>query len=475
MRDRRFRTAAIALALAALASSPATAGDDGTVEYFDGGSLRTEVRLSLGFLYGLGARPDGLGAPVSTCSSGLSAVGGNAAGLAFVPEGGILLDVLPPVGASLTDIVDLESRAETAIDESLEDVADDDLDPTYPSLSASAGQQPGLVSGALVLRLGNVVAGVAIEEPATLRLDLVENGIEAFAGGTKSEDEGDVDVEMRGFADAVCDLSFEIDRTTAALATAVTPELGLGATFSRYHARAAVDGVLRGDGIVNYGGQEYSFNDDGDAWENDLGGSISGSFEGEAFGWSVGASYRRFDWLTLDVHYSAAPEIQMRGQLVSVESMPAAATEDGIELSEISASQPTLTETTVDIDDDPMVLELPSHAAAAATARLGPALLTLECRVYGSGLGMRHDDYSEGVELDYGAGLELAVGALRLGGGALSGRLVGESADEQESTAVLIPLANLGMAMEFGENIGADLMVLALPMQVARVSVTYGF
>jgi len=466
------------LSLAALAGfcpAAAAGGDSATVEYFDGGSLRSDVSLSLGFLYGAGSRPDGLGVPIATLRAGVAATSGNPAGLAFIERGGMLLDVLPPVGVSVSDLANLEARARTLTDDSLEDVAAYGMLPTYPEVDATAGQQAGLVSGALALRFGDYACGVSIEEPMSLELDLVENGLEAFAGGVKSDGGDDVDIEMRGFADAACDLSFRVDRTTVALARQVTPKLGLGTSLSRYHAEAGVRGVLRGDGVVNYGGQEYSFNDEGDPWENDLGGSLDGRFEGEGLGWSVGASYRRLHWLTIDAHYVSIPDLSLAGQLVTVESMPPAATEDGIELSEVSASQPTLTETTVQVNGAPVELRLPSYAGVAATARMGRVLATLEYRMFDGVIGFQHEGHSEGVELTDGLGLEVDLGGLWLGGGVIRGRLVGETAEGEDEEDVLIPLANLGMGMQFGEHVGVDLKLLALPMQVARISLSYGF
>jgi len=472
------RTAYAALTVAVLAAGvlcARAAERDSSVEYFDGGVLRSEVRLSLGFLYGAGSRPDGLGSPVSTVRSGIASTSGNPSGLAFVHKGGVLLDVLPPLGASVSDIADLDARARSLVDDALEDVAAYGMLPTYPEVEALAGQQAGLVSGALVLRLGRVVGGVSVEEPMSLELELVENGIEAFAGGVKTDGGDNVDVEMRGFADAACDLAFRVDRTTAALAGRLAPDVGLGFSLSRYHATAGVDGVLRGDGVVDYGGQEYSFNDESDPWQNELGGSMTGAFDGDGLGWSAGASYRGFGQVTLDVQYVSVPRLELGGSVTTVESLPEAVSEDGIDLSDISASQPTLTETTVERSDDPVTLELPSYAGASATLRWGRTLTTLEYRLFSGDLGFEYEDYSERVNLRYGVGLELDLGGLWLGGGVLSGRLESGTEDDRETDDVLIPLANLGMGMEFGDSVGVDLLILALPMQVAKVSLSYGF
>ncbi len=475
MRARVLSRALASAILMASCTAPCAADDGGTIEYFDGGSLSADVRLSLGFLYGAGSRPDGLGSPLSTLRAGIGSVAGNPSGLAFLESGGLLIDALPPIGASVSDIANLEGRARSMVDDTLEDVAAINLRPTYPELEALAGQQAGIVSGVFALRLGSAVAGVSVEEPLSLQLSLLENGIEAFAGGVKSDGEGDVDIEMRGFADAACDLAFRIDRTTVAGGMEVTRDLGVGVSVSRYHASARVGGTLRCDGIVNYGGQEYSFNDPDDLWENDLGGSIDGAFEGDGYGWSVGASYRGAGWLTIDVLYTHVPELSLSGELIAVESMPAAVTEGGLDLSEMSASQPTLTETEVTVENDPLGLLLPSYAGTAASFRIGPMLSTLEYRMYSGTLGYEYQDHSEGVRLGSGLGLEVGFGGLWLGGGVIQGRLVGESAPKDGDDGVLIPLANLGMGFEIGEHTSVDLLILALPMQVAKVSFLYEF
>lgn len=448
---------------------------DGTIEYFDGGALRSNAMLSLGFLYGAGARPDGLGAPISTVHSGIGAVSANPAGLAYIGGGGLMIDALPPIGISVTDIANLEERAARAIDDALEDVAAYGMRPNYPELDAQVGQQAELVSGAIAVRVGRVVLGASIDEPVVLELKLVENGIEAFAGGVKNDGGSEVDIDMRGFADAACDLAFRVERTTAALAADVGNGVGLGVSVSRYSARASVSGILRGDGIVNYGGQEYSFNDDADPWENELGGSLDGSYDGYGLGWTVGASYRGLAWVTLGAVYSRQPELSLEGRLVSVESMPPAVTDDGVDVDLVTASQPTLTETEVTIEDDNVTLRLPSYAGIAATFDVVGVSATLEYRMYSGNIGFEHQDYSEGVALSHGLGLELWYKGLRVGGGVITGKLVGNSAADANSDNVLIPLANLGMGFELGEHAGVDLLVLAIPLQVARLSFTYEF
>ena len=49
--------------------------------------------------------------------------------------------------------------------------------------------------------------------------------------------------------------------------------------------------------------------------------------------------------------------------------------------------------------------------------------------------------------------------------------LEGGSAGED----ILIPLANLGVGIDIGRNLRLDTMVLAVPLQVLRVSLEYGF
>ncbi len=468
----------IVAAVAVLAAAPHLAHAqtrDGTLEYFDGGSIRSDVRLSLGFLYGAGAAPDGLGAPISTVHSGVASISGNPSGLAYLAAGGVLVDVLPPVGASVSDIADLEERAARSIDDAIEDVTAHGMIPDYPEVAAQAGQQAGLVSGALAFRVGPAVMGASLDEPMVLELELVGNGIETFAGGVKSDGSDDVDIDMRGFADVACDLSFAVDRVTGAVATDLGNGIGLGVSLSRYHASATVDGMLRGDGVVDYGGQEYVFNDPDDAWDNELGGSLRGSYEGDGLGWSIGASYRALGWVTLDALYSNVPRLSLSGSLVTIESMPPAVSDNGVDLDEVTASQPTYTETEVTVEDDDVMLNLPSYAGFAATFEVVGVDATLEYRRYSGALGFEHDGHVEGVDMANALGLELRYRGLSLGGGFITGTLVGESAEDADRTDVLIPLANVGMGFELGESASVDLLVLALPLQVARVSFSYEF
>ncbi len=463
-------------ALLAAASPPAIAGGgSGTLEYFEGGTLSSDARISVGFLYGAGGRPDGLGNPVSTVSSGVASVTGNPAGLAFLTANGLLLDVLPPIGASVSELAHLEDRAATVLDDAVEDAAAHDLDPVYPVLDANLGQQAGIISGALALRAGPIVAGAAIEEPVSMGLDLVETGIEAFARDVRSEDDGGVEIQVRCFADAAAEVSFEIEKATLAGGAEIVPGVGVGVSVSRYHAAATASAVLRVDGIVDYGGQEHVFNDPDDPWHNELGFSGWGAYQGDAVGWSAGASWRARDWLTVDVLYTGVPRLSLEGSYTTIENTIPAASDGGLELEEISASQPTLTERTETVETDPLILHLPSYAGAAVSVRTGRVVTTLEYRRYSGLLGFELKDYSEGIEPTDGFGLEADFGGLRMGGGVIRGTLKGESAKDGSAGDVLIPLVNLGYQFELNESMTMDLLVVAVPLQVLRLSFAYEF
>lgn len=457
-------------------SAPAHAGaDSGALEYLEGGSLSSDTRISVGFLYGAGGRPDGLGSRVSTVRSGVAAVSGNPAGLAHLAANGLLLDVLPPIGASVSEMVHLEDAAASAIDDAIEDVAAHGLDPAYPVLDANLGQQAGVVSGAIALHVGRVVVGAAFEEPVSATLDLVETGIEAFATGVKDEGGGDVEIELRCFADAAAQVSFEIEKTTLAAGSEIGRGVALGASVSRYHASASASAVLRADGIVDYGGQEHAFNDPDDPWDNELGFEGAGSYRGAGIGWSAGASWRARDWLTVDALYVGTPVLSLDGSYTTVERTIPAASGGGLELSEITASQPTLTERTETVERSPLILHLPSYAGAAVSVRTGRVLTTVEYRRYSGLLGFELGDESGGIEPTDGFGIEADFGGVRLGGGIIRAALESGSADDDSEDNVVIPLANLGYQLKLGESMAMDFLVVAVPLQVLRLSFVHQF
>ncbi len=418
--------AAIALTCAILAVSCTGAiadGDTEALQVFEGGSLTSTTELSLGFLYGAGSRPDGLGTAVSTMNAGVGSVCGNPAGLAFLGQSAMLLDVLPPLSASASDIIDMQSRANSALDDALESIAHPDLVPVYPTVDARAGQRSGVISGAFAVRLGPAVIGGAVEEPLSLGLSFADTGIEAFGETVKGEEGGgEVDVDVRATLEAAADLSTRVDRTTVAFGVEALPGVGFGASVSSYRAEASVSGVALGDGIINYGGTEYAFNDPSDPWMNSLDQSVDGDFAGTAIGWTAGASWRATDWLTLDVCYTQVPPLTLDGSLTTVTHNLPAMSDDGFDAGEISASQPTLTEREVTVSDSPIELRLPSYAAAAATFETGRILTTVEIRQYDSDLGFAYEDYEEGIHLGTGAGLQLTLGGVLLGRGVVMGR-----------------------------------------------------
>lgn len=469
------RVVVLGTAILALSCTGAHAdGPEGTIEFLEGGSLSSQFHMNLGFLYGTGSRPDGLGTPVSTVRAGVASVGGNPAGLAYLTQDAVLIDILPPFGAAAGDLVDVEGVAADAIDEALEGHTSYGFEPNYPSLSADVGQQGGVISGAVGIRFGRFVAGAAMEEPVTIGLDMVNTALEAYGETTAGEGEESIDIGLRCMADAAADLTFAIDRTTLAAASEIYPDVSVGISVSRYQAAARMTGNVKADGIISYGGQEYAFNDPNDPWDNDLGVSAWGRYQGSGWGWGLGASWRALDWVTVDASFSGVPELRLDGSLTTIENMMAGG--DDFELSEVSPAEPTLTERTETVENDPVTLRLPSHAGLAVSLETGFMLTTLEYRRYSGSFGFEFQDVSEGVEISDGFGVEFDFGGVLLGGGVIRGSLMGEAVtDGSSGDDIMIPLANLGLGMDIGENMRVDTMVLAAPLQVLRISLGYEF
>jgi len=474
---RRTVVAACAVCAVLFAVCPAATADDDSavIEEFHGGTLSSTSTFSLGFFYGAGSRPGGLGAPVGTAAGGAEAITGNPAGLAFLDGSAVLIDILPPIGASLGDFVDLEERVSEEIDDALDEYDEGELDPVYPELSVDMGQPGGVVSGALALHTGRFVLGAAIEEPMSLGLDLVDTGMEALGHTVKDEGEGDVDIDMRLTADTAVDVALRVDRTTLGGGYRITDALSAGASVSFYRSKGEVAASLRGDGIINYGGTEYAFNDPNDPWHNALDQTVDGSYEGEAVGWTVGASWRPGRSLTVDAAYVVAPTIALDGEIVTVSNLPPAFEDGEIDADGISASQPTLTEPETEVEDARADIEFPSYIGGAVSIELGPALTTIEYRRYMGALAVAFDEYYEAVEASDGLGLEVDLGAMRFGAGVLRGTLVHDDGDERTEEDIILPLVNLGFGIGVIDGMRLETTALAVPMQAFRTSLVYEF
>ena len=72
-----------------------------------------------------------------------------------------------------------------------------------------------------------------------------------------------------------------------------------------------------------------------------------------------------------------------------------------------------------------------------------------------------------------GLGLEADFGGLRMGGGIVRGTL--ESAAGGSGGDVVIPLANLGYQFALSQSMTMDLLVVAVPLQVLRLSFVHEF
>jgi hypothetical protein len=468
---------AIASALLVGAMCSARADEtDGTIEMLEGGTLTSGFRMSLGFLYGAGCNSGGLGSPVSTVGPGIASVSGNPAGLTRLRANAVLIDVLPPFGTSASAFIDFDGIAGDALDDAVEDIAAPGFSPGYPHITADVGQQGGILSGAVGLRLDSFVVGAAVEEPVNAALDMLNNGLEAFGHTSKEDGEGFTDISLRVMADAAADLSFEVSKTTIAAATQVRDGLSVGLSLSRYHALATASAHVRADGIIDYGGQEYAFNDPSDPWNNTLGFESTGSYEGDGYGCGLGVSWTPLAFLTFGSLFVGTSALTLNGSLTSIEDAMPGAVEGEFELDQILDSQPTLTERTVTVENDPVTLRLPSYIGFAASFDVPVVVATLEYRKYMGAFGFDYQDLREGLDVSHGLGIELDFGPVRVGGGAILGKTRGEAIEGKEAgQSVVVPMANLGAGVNLGSNLRVDSMLLALPMQIARVSLTYAF
>lgn len=448
----------------------------GSIELIDRGSLDSSFHMSLGFLYGAGSRPDGLGTPVSTVRSGVAAVSGNPAGLAYISTNAVVLDVLPPFGIAASDFLDLEGITSDALDDATEDFTTRGIDPTYSMFETELGQKGGVVSGAVGLRVGRFVVAGAIEEPVAVSIDMSNAGMEMYGEAVKDEGGELIDVNVQCMADAAADFAFRMSRTTVAAASDVRPDIAVGLSVSRYSARASLSGSIDGDGGVSLGDLDFAFNDPDDPWNNTLGSTSRGSYEGGAFGWSLGASWRPIGPVTVDASYASVPTLTLDGSLTTVSNLLPGMADGEIIPEEMSVTQPTLTEHDETTKNDAVTLMLPSHAGIAVSLDARFVLATLEYRRYSGSFGVEYQDTSEGVDVTDGLGLELDFGIVRLGGGAIRGSMMGDSIDGGSAgDDVIIPMANIGLGIGIGQNLRLDTMVLAVPLQVLRVSLGYQF
>ena len=180
--------------------------------------------------------------------------------------------------------------------------------------------------------------------------------------------------------------------------------------------------------------------------------------------------------LTVDASYTSMPPLTLDGSLTTVSNIMPGIADGEFHLDQILDSQPTLTERTETVEDDPVTLLLPSHAGVAVSAHTPFVLATLEYRRYTGSFGFEYQDTSEGVDVTDGVGLELDFGGVRLGGGFIRGVLMGEAIEGGSAgEAILIPMANVGLGIDIGENMRLDTMVLAMPLQVLRLSLGYEF
>ena len=180
--------------------------------------------------------------------------------------------------------------------------------------------------------------------------------------------------------------------------------------------------------------------------------------------------------MTVDASYASMPALTLVGSLTTVTNIMPGIADGEFDLDQILDSQPTLTERTETVEDDPVTLLLPSHAGVAVSLHAPFVLATLEYRRFTGAFGFEYQEVSEGVNVTDGLGLELDFGGVRLGGGIIRGKLMGDAIEGgSDGEDILIPLVNMGLGIDIGRNLRLDTMVLAVPLQVLRLSLGYEF
>ncbi len=488
----------IGSAVITLLSLSLARADEGELTSFHGGAYRSHLLFSNSLLFGVGSKTSALGGTCSGFEEGVEGLYWNPARLGLLPGPEMMLDLTPPfLMFDANTFIDLNDQASQAVDDLVDEIGSQDLilaSEDYPEIDATVGQKGFLHSGAVALPVRNWGLGLGFYQPLHMELKAIGTGLGATAHDKKDDDQGSLadEVTLSTSADLSLLLDVHVNAFSLGLGKQLFSKWNLGLAVDRYYGHSAANGRLQMEGIIRLAGQERAFNDPSDPWPNQAHSEMVGSYQGTAWGFKMGTSYRLRPNLSLDAMLIVPTTMRLTGKMDIVQhSLPTGIdfeADDPLDYDQIDEHEPTRTELTDNPTADQMAVHIPGALKLGAAWRL--KFLTALVQ-YGHYFG----DFSCTYEIDeletqvayylgvrpgdaFTLGLDLKV--IRLSGGLLSGRFLYRRDPKKEDhpveeRAFLVPTFSLGTGFGVGKRYGVDLLLVSIPTGLMRATTTYRF
>lgn len=477
-----------------------SADDKNNMELFEGGQMDGHLffRNSLLTGYGVYGALRGMNTP-AVCDPFI--LFGNPAILGNIKETQAAFTFSPPFEVNLTSLYDPEATIKEEVDAALLESFNVTRNRTYPTLTARTG------GGGLGL------SGLAVSIPiASSKGDGIHNFIDRFAFGyyrpvafnmgtivtglrtriRTNEEKPEDEIVMYTSIKMNADIQVTADQWKVAVAKQMD-KFWFGLNAGRTDIIIKADGYQRTDGIMSRAEVESAFNDDRDPWENSYYSKINTDWSAASLNLGLGASWQpTTKWLFgLTTQFNTSSDLEGDLDLVKF-SFPALRLnaeegEDNFDTDKIEdVTEMTRTYSTdYEVKGTPK-LKLPQSATLGITF-LGPVKPSLNFTTYFGELSynitLRENnsvtDFTRGFKPKWKATLHMDLVAVQLGLGAISMDEVisgykdskGNSIPPKEG--IILPVANVGFDMSLSENLMLGILMIALPDDMFRLSLTY--
>ena len=485
---------AIGSALLTMLGLSLARADDGQLTAFHGGDYQSDLFISNGLLFGVGSKTSSLGGTCTGLEYGAEHLYWNPARLSFLQGPEAMLDLTPPiVNFNVNNFVDLNAEAAQAVDDLVEEKGSQDLvlgQDDYPHVQAALGQKGLVHNGAFAFPLRRWGVGLGFYQPLDMQLKVLSTGLQAVMYGEDEEDPED-NVTVSSCADLSLLFDLQVNAISFGAGRQLLPNLSLGLALDRYYGHSSANGRLQVEGIILREGRETAFNDPSDPWPNDLHSEMVGSYQGTAWRFKMGTSYRPRHNLSLDGMVILPTSLRLKGRMDIIQHTVEDIDfdeEEPVDPRQIDRNEPTRTALEDNPTADEIAVDLPGALKLGGAWRVKFFTSALEYAHYFGDFSCLYGIQQMEAPVAYTLGMKpmdavtlgLDFKVVRLSGGFILGRSLLQRDPQKEDDApeeikLVVPTFSLGTGLGLGDRYGIDVLLISLPAGLMRVTTSCQF
>lgn len=462
------------------------AQEDSKILHFNGGAIRNQITVSSNLFYGLGGRSANLGGSGASFHPDAAMAYWNPAQLAALGQPGLQFDLNPALSLDLASLAALDPQVRSATDDAISEYRDPALNPTYSQIGLGLKQQNMMASVAIAWPMKQFTLAGYFHRPLALHLESMISGIRAQITTRLEQD----DVFLNSFVDGNLDLQFGLSVKGLAMGRKITPKYHLGLAIERYSTRLSGSGYLNVEGTMITGGKEFAFNDPNDNWYNQLNQVLEAEYDGGGWGWKLAGSYLVQENLQFQALVEWAPNIHTHGfanivnNTIPALSLSLFGAEDDdpeaeiLDPEKLKLSQLTLTRQIDSETHAELLLKLPKTLKLGVAWRSGLISVHANYSLGFSPVAIQYGDHEIGLKPSHILRLGFDFKYLQAGIGfaALNRVMQGSTRlTEGDGATLWLPLFSLATGVDWLEHYRIDLLAIAVPLPVLKMTFGYRF